>query len=78
VADGSAADVAGGRVRRHAEADGPLNGGGERRHIALCVSSRAGLAPRDCVTCDVLHGDVAARLAREDEIDFGDAYKLKA
>ena len=74
MTDGSATDMAGGCVRRHAEADELLYGAGDGRQVALQVFPRAQLAARNCIACDVLHDDVSTTAAQEDEVDVGDAH----
>ena len=63
MTDTSAADVAGGGARRHADADEQFNGSGDGRHVALYVCSFSQLAARDCIACDVLHNNVSTPLA---------------
>ena len=63
MADGSAADVAGGCVRRYVYTSELHNGGSNRCQVALCVFSLSRPAARNSTAYDVLHDDVATPLA---------------
>jgi len=78
MANESATDIAGGSVRRYADADELLGGGGsDCRQVALSVFSCAQPAALNCIACDVLHNDVSTPVAQEDEVNLRDAYNAR-